>query len=144
MNPISVLDAFGSAPPRSPCVLCMKTPQGFTLQLTEWFSWLNIKRNPMLSFSMPRGGDAAGLREGDSFLLAFPPAGEARRFRVPVQAPADAEPPVGTITAEAGGVYALIPKGSETLLHCTLSGAYNYPFKNVRIYNCNLEEALGL
>ena len=144
MNPISVLDAFGSAPPRSPCVLCMKTPQGFTLQLTEWFSWLNIKRNPMLSFSMPRGGDAAGLREGDSFLLAFPPAEEARRFRVPAQAPADAEPPAGTIAAEAGGFRALIPKGSEILLRCTLSGAYNYPFKNVRIFNCNLEEALGL
>ncbi len=144
MNPISVIDAFGNAPPNSPCVLCMKTAQGYTIQLTEWFTWLNIKHNPMLSFSMPRGGEAASLREGDSFLLAFPPAEEALHFRVPVHAAADAELPVGTIMEESDGFRAPIPKGSEVLLCCSLAGAYNYPFKKVRIFNCNLEQALGL
>ena len=28
MNPISVTDAFGNAPPRSPCVLCMRGEKG--------------------------------------------------------------------------------------------------------------------
>ena len=144
MNPISVTDAFGDAPPRSPCVLCMKTAQGFTLQLTEWFTWLNIKRNPMLSFSMPRGGEAALLREGDSFLLAFPPAEEALRYRAGARSAFGEELPVGTIMAETDGVSIPVPKGSEVVLHCTLAGAYNYPFKKVRIFNCNLEEALGL
>ena len=139
MNPISAADAFGNAPPRSPCVLCMKTARGFTVQLTEWFTWLNFRRNPMLSFSMPRGGEAADLREGDRFVLAFPPAEEALRFRVPVHAAHGAELPAGTVTAEGFPV----PKGSEVLLCCTLAGAYNYPFKKVRIFNCNLEEAFG-
>ena len=52
MNTISILDAFGNAPPRSPCVLCVPNPLGGTdMILTEWFSWLNIKRNPMLSLA---------------------------------------------------------------------------------------------
>ena len=145
MNPISVTDAFGNAPPRSPCVLCMRGEKGsFVLQMTEWFTWLNIKHNPMLSFSMPRGGEAASLREGDRFLLAFPPAEEALRYRVPVRADAGAELPVGTITLPTENFPVPIPKGSETILYCTLSGAYNYPFKKVRIFNCNLELALGL
>lgn len=145
MIPVSVSDAFANAPPRSPCVLCMKNAQGgFTLQMTEWFTWLNIKRNPMISFSMPRGGESAGLREGDSFLLALPPAEVALRFRQPVQADRDGELPVGTFPAETDGLRAPVPKGSTVLLHCTLAGAYNYPFKKVRIFNCNLEQALGL
>ena len=144
MNSISVTDAFGNAPPRSPCVLCMKTAQGYTLQLTEWFTWLNIKRNPMLSFSMPRGGEAASLREGDHFVLAFPPAEEALRYRAGASAAFGDEPPVGTMSAALDGLSLPVPKGSEVLLHCTLAGAYNYPFKKVRIFNCNLEEALGL
>ena len=144
MNPISVTDAFGLAPPRSPCVLCMKTAQGFMIQLTEWFTWLNLKHNPMLSFSMPRGGEAAELREGDVLLLSFPPEEEALRFRLPVYVIPDTELPAGTIMAGTGGFHVPIPKGSETVLDCTLSGAYNYPFKKVRIFNCNLELALGL
>ncbi len=143
MNPISVTDAFGNAPPRSACVLCMKGPQGgCVLLLTEWFTWLNIKRNPMLSFSMPRGGDAAGLREGDRFVLAFPPAEEALRYRAPARADKDAELPVGTVPATLQSLCIPVPKGSEVLLDCTLAGAYNYPFKKVRIFNCNLEQAL--
>ena len=145
MNPISVNDAFGNAPPRSPCVLCMKGEKGsFVLQMTEWFTWLNIKRNPMLSFSMPRGSEATGLREGDHFVLAFPPAEEVLRYRQPVRAEQGTEPPVGTVSAELDGLTIPVPRGSEVLLHCTLAGAYNYPFKKVRIFNCNLEEARGI
>ena len=145
MNNISILDDFGSAPPRSPCVLCMRGEKGsFVLQMTEWFTWLNIKRNPMLSFSMPRGGEAAELREGDSFVLAFPPAEEALRYRAGARSAFGEELPVGTMSAELDGLNLPVPKGSEVLLQCTLAGAYNYPFKKVRIFNCNLEQALGL
>ena len=38
---------------------------------------------------------------------------------------------------------AAVPVGSAVALSCTLDGAYNYPFKNIRIFNCNLEDALG-
>lgn len=143
MKPVSVNYAFGFAPPRTPCVLCMESGQGYTLQTTEWFTWLNIKRNPMLSFSMPRGSEASALKEGDSFVLAFPPAEEALRYPQPVHAEHGAELPTGTILIETEGYRGPIPKGSELLLRCTLAGAYNYPFKKVRIFNCNLEEALG-
>jgi len=54
------------------------------------------------------------------------------------------ELPVGTMSAELEGLNLPVPKGSEVLLQCTLAGAYNYPFKKVRIFNCNLEQALGL
>ncbi|MBQ1492753.1 MAG: hypothetical protein IIZ39_12415 [Blautia sp.] len=37
-----------------------------------------------------------------------------------------------------------IPKGTTVVLLCTLAGAYNYPFKKVRIFNCNLEQAFRM
>ena len=146
MNPISVTDAFGNAPPRSPCVLCMKTAQGYTLQLTEWFTWLNIRRNPMISFSLPRSAELSKtLREGDYFVLAFPRLEEAKRYREPILADAPAQDEdQETETVLEDGLDVRTPAGSEVLLRCTLAGAYNYPFKKVRIFNCNLEEARGI
>ena len=91
MFPITVSAAFGNAPPRRPCVLCLKGKQGGAdMILTEWFSWLNIRRNPMISFSLPR--DAAfgtDLREGDSFALAFPPADTAKKYKKGISISAD-------------------------------------------------------
>ena len=140
MKPISIPDAFAAAPPRSACVLCVRGDNGTTeLILTEWFSWLNIKRNPMLSFSLPRGIDfGKNLREGDSFVLAFPPTETALKYKQGIRVSADNKLPV---VAEA--LPFPVPGGSEIALSCTLAGAYNYPFKKVRIFNCNLEEALG-
>lgn len=140
MNTISVSDAFSNAPPRSAAVLCVKREKGRTdMQLAEWFTWLNIKRNPMLSFSLSRANlIGARLKEGDSFVLAFPPLEEAKRYRQLVSADGDTKEPEVT---SADGLW--VPKGSEVLLLCTLAGAYNYPFKKVRIFNCNLEEAKG-
>ena len=75
MNTITVSEAFGNAPPRSAAVLCLKVAGGGSdLQMTEWFTWLNIKRNPMISFSLSRGSEISKrLQEGDSLILAFPP-----------------------------------------------------------------------
>lgn len=140
MKTISVSDAFSNAPPRSAAVLCVKGERGRTdLLLTDWFTWLNMKRNPMLSFSLPRASAiGARLKEGDSFVLAFPRLEEARRYQQLISADADTQEPEVT---PMDGVQ--VPKGSEVLLLCTLAGAYNYPFKKVRIFNCNLEEAKG-
>ena len=141
MNTITVSEAFGNAPPRSAAVLCVKgTGSGSDLQMTEWFTWLNIKRNPMISFSLSKGSEISKrLQEGDSLILAFPPLKEAKAYKDAVHAgPASDE---SAETAAVDGIS--IPRGSEVVLRCTLAGAYNYPFKKVRIFNCNLEEALG-
>ena len=146
MNTITVTEAFSNAPPRSAAVLCVRGDKGHTdLLLAEWFTWLNIKRNPMISFSLPRNDAIAQrLREGDSFVLAFPPLEVAKKYRNAVSADSEnAEPCSGPETVLEDGMGVLTPKGSEVLLRCTLAGMYNYPFKKVRIFNCNLEEAKG-
>lgn len=148
MNPISVSEAFSNAPPRSPAVLCLKGPDGATdMILTDWFTWLNIRRNPMLSFSMQRNASlGANLKEGDSFVLAFPTTSVALKYKQGVRTAAEGQEkklPDGVEPVAVDGLPMQIPKGSEVVLCCTLAGAYNYPFKKVRIFNCNLEEALG-
>ncbi len=140
MKPIPVMNAFGNAPPRSACVLCMKGNNGGTdLILVEWFTWLNVKRNPMLSFSLMRDNEfGKDLREGDTFVLAFPPRETALKYKQGMHISADNKLP-----AVAEDLPFPVPGGTEVALHCTLAGAYNYPFKKVRIFNCNLEEAFG-
>lgn len=139
MKKITVSEAFGNAPPRSAAVLCARDNGLTSLELTDWFTWLNITRNPMISFSLPRTSRIGkGLRNGDSFVLAFPKPEEAERYREPVCAgDGDAE------TVLMDGEAIRVPRGSQVLLRCTLAGAYHYPFKKVRIFNCNLEEATG-
>ena len=96
----------------------------------------------MISFSLLRSQEPGQrLQEGDSFLLAFPPLAEAKRYRTGVRVSAD---DAGTETVQEAGTGVRTPKGSEVLLWCTLAGAYNHPFKKVRIFNCNLEEARGI
>ena len=146
MQIITASRAFAGAPPRSAAVLCVKSGAGRTsLQMTEWFTWLNIRRNPMISFSLPRSNEIGkSLKEGDSFVLAIPRLEEAKRYLKTVCADGDAEEQDGapkTVLEE--GMDIRTPAGSEVLLCCTLAGAYNYPFKKVRIFNCNLEEARG-
>ena len=140
MKTITVSEAFSNAPPRSTAVLCVKGKTGGTnLLMTDWFTWLNITRNPMISFSLSRYSELGkSLREGDSFVLAFPKPEEAACYREAVSVEAKG---AGTVLSDWEGIQ--VPEGSEVLLHCTLAGAFNYPFKKVRIFNCNLEEAAG-
>ncbi|MCQ2454242.1 MAG: hypothetical protein MJ136_06840 [Clostridia bacterium] len=82
MKTISVSEAFALAPPRRPAVLCIKGPNGSTdMIMTSWFNWLNIKRQPMISYAMERtrslGLNAA---EMDELYLAFPPVNDALRY----------------------------------------------------------------
>ena len=138
MKTITVSEAFAYAPPRSACVLCLKRARGSTdMILTEWFTWLNIKRNPMISFSLPRGV-AKDLREGDDFVLAFPPTETALKYKNGINISSE-----NTLPAVSGSVPFPVPGDTAVALYCTLAGAYNYPFKKVRIFNCNLEEAYG-
>ena len=143
MNTISVSEAFGGAPPRSAAVVCMTGEGGRTdLQLADWFTWLNIKRNPMISFSLPRiAGMTGRLREGTALVLAFPPLKEAKRYQEAVSADGETAAPK-TIPEDSAQVR--VPAGSRVLLRCTVAGSYNSPFKKIRIFNCNLEEAMGI
>ena len=148
MKSIAIAQAFGGAPPRSVAVLCLRAPNGGVDMIrTEWFTWLNIKRQPMISFTLRR--DAAygpELKAGDAFALAFPPREEAERYLKGVRvAPKgqDAALPEGVSPLSLPNVPLPVPGGSEVVLLCTLAGAYNYPFKKVRIFNCNLDKALG-
>ena len=145
MKTISVSEAFSNAPPRSAAVLCVRGRRGGTdLVLTEWFSWLNIRRNPMISFSLPRTSETGkNLQEGDALVLAFPPLEEAKRYREAVNVNSEGRGQDAPETVPEDGLNVRTPGGSEVLLCCTLAGSYNYPSKKVRIFNCNLEEARG-
>lgn len=140
MKTISVHQAFASAPPRRPAVLCVREAGKSRLKATLWFTWLNIKHQPMLSFALERDAGVS-LRSGDELTLAFPPVGQTALYQEGLCISEREEKlPQGVI--REGDL--LLPEGSQVVLRCSLANAYNYPFKNVRIYNCNLEEALGV
>ena len=148
MVEITINEAFGNAPPRRPAVLCLQGPDGNTdLIKTEWFTWLNTKHQPMISFSMNRNASLGmNLKKGDPLVLAFPPVSEALLYRNGIRtatAGKEKQYPAGVEPVRTEGLDVKIPKGSEVALACVLAGAYNYPFKKVRIFNCNLEKTLG-
>lgn len=148
MKTISIAQAFGAAPPRSAAVLCLRAPNGGTdMILADWFSWLNIKRQPMITYSMPRDASlGAELKDGEPLALAFPPLEEAKRYEKGVRtAPKGQEKalPEGVEPVTLSNVPVEVPAGSRVVLLCTLFSSYRYPFKKVRIFNCNLEKALG-
>ena len=146
MESLTASQAFSMAPPRSAAVLCLKGPDGSTdLITTEWFTWLNLKRQPMISFSMVRSASLGlDLKTDDALVLAFPPRQEAEKYRAGVRTARDGQDkPLPVEVCSLPDVCVQVPADSEVLLKCTLAGAYNYPFKKVRIFNCNLEEALG-
>ena len=144
---VSVSQAFGEAPPRSTPVVCFRGPEGSTdLVAATWFTWLNLKRQPMLSFSLNREIGMGGTLESDDILyLAFPSAKDASPYEKGVRtaAPGKEKPlPDGVELGRFAGVPLPLPVRARIILRCTLAGAYNYPFRKVRIYNCNLVEAL--
>ena len=147
MKTLTPAEAFSEAPPRSAAVLCVQGPEGCTdMILTDWFTWLNFKRQPMISFSMQRSASlGVQTREGETLYLAFPSREEALKYKAGFRTAAPGQektPPDGIRPRRAEGVSVQIPAGTEVTLRCVLANAYNYPFKKVRIFNCNLEEAL--
>ena len=148
MEPISVSHAFEIAPPRRAAVLCLQGPHGSTDMIaTQWFTWLNLRRQPMLSFSLECSASLGlNLSADDKLLLAFPPEADVPGFLNGVRTAEKGREktlPAGVETAEVVGCPMLLPARSEVALRCTLAGSYRFPFKKVRIFNCNLDEALG-
>lgn len=148
MKAIPVSRAFGAAPPRRPAVLCLKGPNGSTDMITaQWFNWLNLKRNPMITYAMETTASLGlNVDGGSEIILAFPPVKEALLYRAGVRTAAEGQEkqlPSGVETEAVPGLSVLVPARSDAVLRCTIAGHYKYPFKKVRIFNCNLEEALG-
>ena len=147
MRAIPVTEAFSIAPPRRPAVLCLPGPGASTdMVMTQWFTWLNLKRQPLLSYALNRtGGMGLDVATEDALYLAFPPVKEALLYQDGVRTARPGETkdlPKGVHPCRVSGIPVEVPRGSELILRCTLGGAYNYPFKKVRICNCNLEEAV--
>ena len=148
MKSLTVSQAFGIAPPRRPAVLCVKGPDGSTdLIMTQWFNWLNIKRNPMITYAMETTASLGlNVKDNDTVYLAFPPVRDALLYKAGIRTAYDGKDkrlPQGILPVSVPGVPVLVPEGSEAILRCEIAGSYKYPFKKVRIYNCNLAQALG-
>ncbi|MBQ9009150.1 MAG: hypothetical protein IJ088_07480 [Clostridia bacterium] len=146
MNEITSRDAFAKAPPKRPAVLCVRGPEGRTdLIRTEWFTWLNMRRQPMIAYSLFRDASlGADLRSDDPLILAFPPVVDVKAYEKGFRSAGAGEDkpcPAGISLVQEPELKMLIPATSEIVLVCTLTHAYNYPFKKVRIFNCDLETA---
>ena len=146
MKTITPQEAFGIAVPRRPAVLCIKGPEGSTdMIMTEWFNWLNMKRQPMITYAMNRGASlGVGLQTDDALFLAFPPVKTALKYQQGYRTGPYKPLPEGVEPCAVPGIPVQVPAGSEAVLCCTLFSAYNYPFKKTRIFNCNLEKAVAL
>lgn len=149
MKTITEREAFCIAVPRRPAVLCIRGNDGGTdMIMTEWFNWLNLKRQPMISYALNRGaGVGVKLETEQELYLAFPPVDTALKYREGVhcsQIPGASPLPEGIEPCAVSGMPVMIPAGSEAVLRCTVFNAYNYPFKKTRIFNCNLERAIAL
>ena len=148
MISISPSRAFASAPPRRPAVLCIKGPDGSTdMVMTQWFSWLNMTRNPMISYAMETTLNLGlNVKDNDEIYLAFPPVKDALLYNAGIRTAYEGKEktlPKGITPVTVPNVPVQVPDKTEVLLRCTIAGNYKYPFKKVRIYNCNLEEALA-
>ena len=135
MVKITVSEAFGFVPPRRPAVLCVRRSDGGTdLISTQWFTWLNFTRQPMISYSMERSSKMGlNVSSGDEIFLAFPPEKEAALYSSGVSK---------SLAETAASEFSVaLPVNCEVVFHCRISHAYNYPFKKVRIFNCDLDES---
>ena len=132
MNEIPIMQAFSLAPPRSFPTLFLTRRDGRPDRIAvDWFNWLNMKRQPMLTFAVDKNiGKEIALNEDEKFALVFPSQDPAapRETKQTVRIPD---------FPEAG------PDNAGAVLICTLSNAYNVPFGKARIFNCNLETAWG-
>lgn len=142
---LSPSEAFQIAVPRRPAVLCLKRGEETQLIAVSWFTWLNMRRQPMISYAMERSA-ALGLdlQENDELYLAFPEPRAVEGFKAGLHArpaPEGQEDEADSRVTSQHGLPVILPAGTEIVLRCTLARAYNYPFKKVRIFNCNFEDA---
>ena len=133
MIKITVSEAFSFVPPRRRAVLCIRRGDGGTdLVSTQWFTWLNITRQPMLSYSMERAS-LLGLdvKAGDEVFLAFPPEKDVLLYSSGVSK--------SSADTQKSEFPVALPVNCEVLFQCRIEHAYNYPFRKVRIFNCDLD-----
>ena len=86
------------------------------------------------------------VKDSDEIYLAFPPVKDALLYKAGVRTAYEGKDkplPKGIVPVTVPAVPVQVPEKTEVILRCTIAGSYKYPFKKVRIYNCNLEEALG-
>ena len=84
------------------------------------------------------------LQENDELYLAFPEPRAVEGFKAGLHArpaPEGQEDETDSRVTNQYGLPVILPAGTEIVLRCTLAHAYNYPFKKVRIFNCNFEDA---
>ncbi len=141
---LSPSEAFQTAVPHRPAVLCIKRGEETQLISVSWFTWLNMRNQPMISYAMERSA-AMGLdlESGDELYLAFPDSHSVSNFKSGLRArprPDDAEDEADSRVMTHPALPVILPAGTEIVLRCTLSRAYNFPFKKVRIFNCNYED----
>lgn len=145
MKTITEREAFCIALPTRPAVLCLAGQDGSTdMIMTDWFNWLNMKRQPMISYALKRDARVGvGLELERELFLAFPPVPTAKKYMDGVNS--DQTPlPEGIEVCTVSGIPVLVPEGTEVILRCTTFNAYNYPLRKIRIFNCNLEKAIAL
>lgn len=84
---LSPSEAFQIAVPRRPAVLCLKRGEETQLIAVSWFTWLNMRRQPMISYAMERSA-ALGLdlQENDELYLAFPEPRAVEGFKAGLHA----------------------------------------------------------
>ena len=141
---LSSSEAFQIAYPRRPAVLCLKRGDRTEMIAADWFTWLNMRHQPMISYAMKRSASLGlDVEEGDELYLAFPSPKEAEKYQSGLRAvPTQSDEDKGAHPVCAGNLPVMIPAGSDVVLKCTLSRAYNFPFKKVRIFNCDFEGAV--
>lgn len=84
---LSPSEAFQIAVPRRPAVLCLKRGEETQLIAVNWFTWLNMRNQPMISYAMERSA-AMGLdlQENDELYLAFPEPRAVEGFKAGLHA----------------------------------------------------------
>lgn len=134
MKELSVKEAFSAVPPRSAGVLCVQAEDGGTDVIAlKWFTWLNIRHNPMLSFALDSGAEPGKrLEHGDKLYLFFAEEKKTEDYAEPRRLPGPESP---------GEWPVRFPDGMRVAFSCTLENKYKYPFKKVRIFNCDLDAA---
>lgn len=130
---LSPSEAFQIAVPRRPAVLCLKRGEETQLIAVNWFTWLNMRNQPMISYAMERSAVMGlDLQENDELYLAFPEPRAVEGFKAGLHArpaPEGQEDETDSRVTNQYGLPVILRAGTELVLRCTLARAYNYPFK---------------
>jgi len=125
LEEVSIQESFSRSQPGSSAVLCIKRNSSETeMVAVDWFSWLNMRHQPMLSCAVKKDAlSGVKLSADDELILAVVPG---------------AGPETDRNGAQLDDLSMRVPRNATLIFQCTVFGQYNYPFKKVRIINLNL------